>query len=87
MEGLSLRCMFWPGEGMSARPLVHCRNEPTKLSLGMVASQQSPPPFQLESFVKGLHVRVPADSQQGWHVGCAAQVAVAGATDAGALVH
>jgi hypothetical protein len=47
MWGLSLRCMLGPGESLYARPLVHRQDEPTKLSLGMVASQQSPLPFHL----------------------------------------
>jgi hypothetical protein len=47
MAGLSLRCLFWPGEVVRVRPLVHRQDEPAKLSLGMVASQQSPLPFHL----------------------------------------
>jgi hypothetical protein len=42
MAGLSLRCLFGSGEDTPARPLVHRQDEPTKLSLGKVASQQSP---------------------------------------------
>jgi hypothetical protein len=38
---------FRPGEALPARPLVHRRDEPAKLSLGMVASQQSQLPFRL----------------------------------------
>ena len=33
------------GRALAARPLVHRQDEPAKLSLGMVASQQSPLPF------------------------------------------
>jgi hypothetical protein len=47
MLGLSLRCLFLPDGEIPARPLVHRQDEPTKLSLGMVASQQSPLPFHL----------------------------------------
>jgi hypothetical protein len=36
-----------PGEAVPARPLVHRRDEPARLSLGMVASQQSLLPFRL----------------------------------------
>ena len=35
------------GRGFPVRPSVHRQDEPTKLSLGMVASQQSPLPFHL----------------------------------------
>jgi len=35
------------GKGILARPLVHRQDEPAKLSLGMVASQQRPLPFHL----------------------------------------
>jgi len=35
------------GRGCPTRPLVHRQDEPTRLSLGMVASQQSPLPFHL----------------------------------------
>jgi len=45
MKGLSLRCMLGPSEDLPARPLVHRQDEPIQLSLGMVASQQSPLPF------------------------------------------
>jgi len=38
---------FRSGEAVPARPLVHRRDEPARLSLGMVASQQSPLPFHL----------------------------------------
>jgi hypothetical protein len=48
MVGLSLRCLLGPSEGIPARPAVHRQDEPTKLSLGMVASQQSPLPFHLD---------------------------------------
>jgi hypothetical protein len=34
-------------EDIRAQPLVHRQDEPAKLSLGMVASQQSPLPFHL----------------------------------------
>jgi hypothetical protein len=33
------------GEELPAQPLVHRQDEPIQLSLGMVASQQSPLPF------------------------------------------
>jgi hypothetical protein len=38
---------FWSGEAVPARPSVHRRDEPARLSLGMVASQQSLLPFRL----------------------------------------
>ena len=37
-----------------ARPLVHRQDEPTRLSLGMVASQQSPLPFHLDEAIVAL---------------------------------
>jgi hypothetical protein len=40
---------FLPGEAVPTRPLVHRRDEPARLSLGMVASQQSLLPFHLAS--------------------------------------
>ena len=48
MVGLSLRCLSGPDEALPVRPPVHRRDEPTKLSLGVVASQQSPLPFHLD---------------------------------------
>ena len=44
MAGLSLRCITGPGEDDPAQPSVHRQDEPARLFLGMVASQQSPLP-------------------------------------------
>jgi hypothetical protein len=38
---------FGHGEDILTMPLVHRQDEPTRLSLGMVASQQSPLLFRL----------------------------------------
>jgi hypothetical protein len=46
-EGLSIRCSFGRAREESSRARDHRLDEPTKLSLGMVASLQSPLPFHL----------------------------------------
>src|SRR5271165_4447619 len=43
-----------PSEDNPARPFVHRQDEPTKLSLGVVASQQSPLLFHLVRRLYGL---------------------------------
>jgi hypothetical protein len=49
MAGLSLRCCVWASEGVPACPPVHRQDEPARLSLGVVASQQSQLLFHLEA--------------------------------------
>src|SRR5207237_10874127 len=46
-EGLSIRCSFGTAREGNSRVRDHRLDEPTKLSLGMVASLQSPLPFYL----------------------------------------
>ncbi len=47
-EGLPIRCVFWEErERGTSAPQQHRLDEPTKLSLSMVASLQSPLPFHL----------------------------------------
>jgi hypothetical protein len=45
---IPLMCSFGASKDVSARPLVHHQDEPARLSLGVVASQQSLLPFHLD---------------------------------------
>jgi hypothetical protein len=45
---IPLMCFLGASKDVSARPLVHHQDEPARLSLGVVASQQSPLPFHLD---------------------------------------
>ncbi len=49
MTGLSLGCSLGGQARLSRLPTVHPYDEPARLSLGMVASQQSPLVFHLEA--------------------------------------
>jgi hypothetical protein len=47
----------------AARPLVHRQDKSARLSLGMVASQQSPLPFHLQLILPPIECPVTADSR------------------------